>query len=181
VTLVASDAAWWTLHADRLATYRGDRIIPCRYPRTEAVTGARPILSHEGIGFMPFNCGQTSLFAAISYALAAGEKRLALIGCDMRVVGNRVHYFGDHPSGLRQTTDYGQFLPDFDRAAKQLPAGVEILNCTEGSALRCFPFAKLEDVIHERNRTLGEVPAVFTELDEAGRDAGERAPGLSRG
>jgi hypothetical protein len=96
--------------------------------------------------FIPFDAGQCSGFAAISYALHSGFKRLALVGFDMRIVDGRRHFFGDHEHGLRNT-DPQQFCAYFERAAELLPDDVTITNCTPNSALRCFPFANLEDCL----------------------------------
>jgi hypothetical protein len=101
--------------------------------------------SSEGEGFIPFNAGPCSLFAAISYALSIGHRDVVLIGADMRIVNGVRHFFGEHPPGLRNT-DPGKFIPDFERAAALLPADLRIRNATPASALTCFQPVTLEDL-----------------------------------
>jgi hypothetical protein len=144
--LVASDASWWLVNEARLGGYPGARIMPVRYPDSDPPRGVTPLQSCEGESFAPFSAGQCSGFAAISYALHLGYKRVALVGFDMRTVDGKRHFFGDHPLPLRNT-DPQQFTPYFERAAELLPDDVTITNCTPHSALRCFPFADLEDCL----------------------------------
>ena len=108
----------------------------------------RTLQSAERGLFVPFDAGQCSGFAAISFALHLGFKRLVLVGFDMRIVDGQRHFFGDHPLPLRNT-DASQFVTDFERAAKALPADIQITNATPHSALRCFPYRPLEDVLND--------------------------------
>ena len=91
--------------------------------------------------------GSNSTFQAIGLAILFGATRIVLVGANMQHVNGRAHFYGDHPKPLRQCPDYRKFVPAFERAAKSLPAGVEIINCTPDSALRCFPMVSLEDAL----------------------------------
>jgi hypothetical protein len=57
------------------------------------------------------------------------------------------HFFGPHPEPLTNSSTYEWFIPDFRRAAAQMPKDLMILNCTPGSALDCFPMVALEDAL----------------------------------
>lgn len=61
----------------------------------------------------------------------------------MRPVGNKRHFFGDHPASLCNGTNFAQHIASFERAAKMLPGDIRIINCTVGSALTCFEKGKL--------------------------------------
>jgi len=66
-----------------------------------------------------------------------------LVGFDMRQVGGRAHFFGDHPEGLRNNTDFRGFITAF----RQAQAPVPIVNATPGSALDCYPMVTLEEAL----------------------------------
>lgn len=67
---------------------------------------------------------------------------IELYGFDMRRVGNRQHWFGDHAPPLGRDLDFARCIRAFVEAAPQLQAlGVEVINRTPGSAIRCFPCA----------------------------------------
>lgn len=105
----------------------------------------------EGLSVNPalIHYGSNSGFQGINMALhflSGPRKRIALVGFDMQEVNGQGHFFGDHP-GRQHRGQYKGFIKEFDRAAETLPDGVEIINCTENSALTCFPKARLEDVL----------------------------------
>jgi hypothetical protein len=91
--------------------------------------------------------GSNSGFQAVGLGILMGAARLVLVGFDMQAVGGRRHFFGDHPAPLRRQSNYASFIRPFEAAARKLPAGVEIVNATRGSALRCFPMVSLDDVL----------------------------------
>jgi hypothetical protein len=87
-------------------------------------------------------------YQAIQVAVKAGAKRLILLGFDMKAgADGKTHFFGDHQDRIR--SDYARtMLPNFPTLIEPLKArGVTVLNCTPDSALRCFPLAKLEDIL----------------------------------
>lgn len=149
--LYACDAAWWTVHngvpdfhGERWSSHGGDK----HNNKTEIAEayGVNLVIgrdSHEGFSTDPavIHYGSNSGFQAVNLAMLMGARRVILVGFDM----HGTHFFGQHPAGLRNTTSYGGFIRAFERAARHLPAGVQILNATPGSALRCFPFTRLED------------------------------------
>lgn len=76
-------------------------------------------------------------------------KSLILLGFDM----HGTHYFGAHERAKRPGSKH--FLTNTDEARFQKHirqfdcfSGIPVVNCTEGSALKKFPFAKLGDVLH---------------------------------
>lgn len=78
--------------------------------------------------------------------------RIALVGFDLQPVEGRRHFFGDHPAPLRSTVSgpsgaYAKCIRAFELAATLLPPGIQIVNCTQGSALRCFPMMDVADAL----------------------------------
>ena len=56
------------------------------------------------------------------------------------------HWFGEHPDGI--VPPYARMLPMYETMAPELEAhGIQIINCTPDSALRCFWEADLKDTI----------------------------------
>lgn len=82
--------------------------------------------------------GGNSAFQALNLAVLWGASRIEMYGLDMRWNGKQ-HWFGDHPVGLKRDLDFARCIRAFGEAAPQLKAlGVEVVNKTPGSAVRCF-------------------------------------------
>lgn len=75
-------------------------------------------------------------------AVELGAARVLLLGFDMR----GAHYFGPHRAPLKNT-DAARFEKFKRQFAAYRPPGVEIINCTPGSALSCYPLGQLEDYL----------------------------------
>lgn len=155
--LYACDAAWWHHHKGA-PDFQGERWSshgspsPTRHnDKTEVAEryGVRLVWGRDQAGFSTdpeaIHYGSNSGFQAVNLALLMGARRVVLVGFDM----HGAHFFGAHPKPLRNTTSYGGFIRAFERAADRLPEGVQILNATPGSALRCFPMVSLDDVLAE--------------------------------
>ena len=92
--------------------------------------------------------GYLSGYQAINVAVHLGAKRIVLLGYDMQADGKRGHFFGEHPPGLRRTHDFTVMLPFFAELIAPLTAlGIEVINCTRRSALKCFPRQPLAAVL----------------------------------
>ena len=97
-----------------------------------------------GFSFMPgvIHYGSNSGFQAVNLALQFGAKLVRLVGFDMRPNG---HCFGsqipEFPTPSEQ--DFRVFRASFASAARKLPKDIQIINCTPGSALECFPMGEL--------------------------------------
>lgn len=163
--LYSCDARWWDAH-NGVPGFKGEKwschgsdTYNNKIPTAEKY-GLKLVAgeSGEGFSFEPslIHYGSNSGFQAINLALQFGCKRVVLVGFDMRIVPTKEgesaakamrHFFGDHPSGLSNCADYGKFIPAFKEAARKLPEGIEIINCTPGSALTCFKMAALADAL----------------------------------
>lgn len=161
--LYASDLLWWRVHKD-CNGFKGEKW-STHTPFSDHIDDKSEAVKNWGVKVVSgapvqsfstnpkvIHWGSNSGFQAINLAILKGCKRIVLIGFDMRRVNGEAHFFGEHPQGLSQRHDYGGFIPDFNAAAKKLPDGVEILNATEGSALKCFPFVSLDEALRRHNR-----------------------------
>jgi hypothetical protein len=159
--LYACDAAWWIKHrgcpefsgekwtcsevADPRILRRGNKVLLAGQYGLKLVAGANGHRFSAGPELIHY--GANSGFQAVNLALLFGARRIVLVGFDMRAIGGRRHFFGDHPPGLVNSSNYDRFIKAFDVAAVGLPDGVEILNATPGSALSCFPRIDLDQAL----------------------------------
>jgi hypothetical protein len=152
--LYACDAAWWTIHngtdftGDKWSSHHpngNDKIELAKRYGLQLVAGKCDKRFSADPGRIHY--GGNSGFQAVNLALLFGARRIILVGFNLQPVGGKVHFFGDHPAGLRQQARYERFLPAFSEAAKRLPAGVEIINATPASALKAFPAMTLDDAL----------------------------------
>ena len=127
--IAATDAAWWR-----------------RYPAARS-TGAEvftilPMTGVERVPITPVNSG----VLALECAKRKGATRILLLGFDMR----GTHFFGDYRNGLRNTKPHqrAQHLKQYAAWGKA-NRGIEVLNCTAGSALACFPARGLDACLAE--------------------------------
>lgn len=106
----------------------------------------------DGLSFDPkvLHTGGNSGYQAINLAVLLGAKKILLLGYDMSKPNGRSHWHGDHPEGMNNPEDghfkrwkeaFATILPDLEKA------GVEVVNCTDGSELNCFRRASLESEI----------------------------------
>jgi len=96
----------------------------------------------------------------LNLALHYGVKRMALIGWDMKFPGKvsdreyteKRHYFGEYPAQLQhwpRTGINGEMTGLIKEVETIKPSdyGIEIINCTPESALKCFPFQSLSEFL----------------------------------
>ena len=118
--IAASDAKWWHAHP-RAMTH------PAKFTMG-VVVGASAVKMPTGV----VNSG----VLALEVAKRMGAKQILLLGYDM----HGTHFFGRYTNGLTNTSDDRRkvHMREFAQWAKD-NASVEVINCTQGSALDCFP------------------------------------------
>lgn len=149
------DARWWDHHGnlDGFCGYKFSTHDKLENKKTEQAEryDIQLVRGEHGPGFSlnpeVIYYGDCSGFQAINLAILLGCPYIVLVGFDMRLVNDRVHFFGDHPSGMFNNRDFGRFLPKFNKAAELLPPSIRVVNSTPGSALTCFPMMGLDDAI----------------------------------
>lgn len=84
--------------------------------------------------------GANSGYAALCLAAKLGAARVLLFGYDMGPRNGRFRRH-DYPARLNSRPRFADWLPRFARLAPVLKQrGVDVINCTPGSSLTCFPF-----------------------------------------
>ena len=147
--LYACDRRWWFHHYARVADF------PCRkfsledagYPRIEQmINDGDAGLSLE---WPKLRTGKNSGYQAINLAILLGYKTLILLGYDMQHKNGKSHWFGDHPKPLQNSPipRIKDWIERFNNL--QVPEGIEILNASRETALRCFPSVNLEEALYQ--------------------------------
>lgn len=138
---------WWNWHHDRPAfigfaglkcsiQQNGDGIID---PAVHFLRNDGP----DGISADPraLRNGGNSGYQAINLAILAGSKEVILIGFDARepAPGAASHWFGNHPV-VEPSHVFALYRNAFDNnAASIADAGVQVVNCSPGTAITAFP------------------------------------------
>ena len=140
--LVANDLEWWRA-TDDWKDFAGFRV--CSQPG-RAIEGVQRLRVTADFGFDPdpscIRFGSNSGYQAVHIGIQTGASRILLCGFDM----HGGHWHGPHKEPLRnpQPHRFARWIKRFRDLRDQ---GSEIVNCTPGSKLDCFPMADLEDVL----------------------------------
>lgn len=144
--MYACDADWWEIEQPQ---FNGLKV---SWDEVGVIT-LQSDSSQHGLSDDPMriNAGGNSGFQACNLAVLLGAKRIVLLGFDMHSGENgKIHWHGPHPEGMKNPShhNFSGWIARFTEAAQDFKdMGVEVINCTPGSAIRCFPMAKLEDVM----------------------------------
>lgn len=145
----SGDAGWLKHYKAKINGFAGLKVTCCETVQFDDVLWL-PRTGYEGFEPSPagVRTGGNSAYQAAHIAVHAGAKRVLLLGCDMKKTGGKAHYFGDHPAGLNKPSPFASFIKSFEGLAPILKGmNIEVINCTPGSALTCFPIRRLEDVL----------------------------------
>lgn len=146
--LYACDAKWWNTHPDALA-FRGMKVT---LDSSLSARGVKLLHDSGQSGFDPdpanLRTGLNSGFQSLQLAVHAGAARVLLLGFDMR----GKHWFGDHPAHLQDSDPnvFARFIAEFEKVAPiYAELGVDVVNCTPGSALTCFRRSTVEAELND--------------------------------
>ncbi len=98
------------------------------------------------------HCNNTGA-EALSLAIMFGAKTILLVGFDMRKVKGKHNWHDNHLRKMPESIYQDQFMHPFKTLAiGAKERGVEIINCTIGSALDIFPIVPIEEVLNADRR-----------------------------
>lgn len=150
------DHRWWEWHRNRKewAAFEGLRIkMLVNEDEDSEIAGAKFVKNmgwdkpKRGIYPEPdgLYTGRNSGYQAINLAVHLGVKRMLLLGYDMQAKSSaQSHWFGDHPIPTSWNS-YKGWAKNFHALVPDLKArSIEVVNCTPGSAIECFPKMDLE-------------------------------------
>ncbi len=153
--LYAADKEWWLEHHG-VPSFQGLKYaVAEKHPTRPAWPNGVQVLRNTGeVGLESdptgLRTGWNSGYQAINLAVHLGAKRILLLGYDMqRGPDGRTHWFGHHClDNLRRESLYVDFLKRFPTLVNPLQAiGVDVINCSRATALRCFPQMPIEQGI----------------------------------
>ena len=145
--LYAADTPWWTHKANADALQFGGlkvSIEQCAGDKN-APPGVHQLVNAGRVGYSADpTCVHTlanSGAQAMQIAIKAGAAKVLLCGFDM----HGGHWHGEHPQGLKANgrDSFDRWLAMFNEAAPLMKKNADIVNCTPGSALKCFRSAPL--------------------------------------
>lgn len=152
--IYASDAAWWKANPEALkcpglkVSVNARRGV--RHPLTPAAVHTLDHAGRHGFDSRPSHLVtmNNSGGAAIHVAVHARAARILLLGFDMH--GGHWHPQHQKPLGNPGVALQRKWVDLIGEFARAVRGQVEIVNCTPGSALRCFPMASLDQALDER-------------------------------
>ena len=149
--LYAADAKWWRNYHDRALKFAGRKVTIKDTLPWDDVFNLKQSIEHPTFDPRPTHLanGGNSGYQAIHLAVHLGATRIVLLGFDMKNGANRRrHWFGSHPGRLDSRGSFPAWIHAMEKLSRVLERmGVEVINCTPGSALRCFRRGKLEEVL----------------------------------
>lgn len=155
--LFFTDSGWYEPRRELVTTWAGMVVSMSRTAKRELPDKVKRVQGEGDPQALPgfsrgphvIQQGRSSGHTAVSLAIALGAVRVVLLGYDMRFIGDREHCHDEYKGSARDADIYQrEFVPGFagwDEAARAV--GVEVLNATEGSALKEFRFTSLDDVL----------------------------------
>lgn len=132
--LVSADGAWWRHH---------DPVFPGRR------FSAKGDIGTEHLDGLP--SGLNSGVLGIRVARHLGAKRIILLGFD----GHGSHFFGLHPEPLKNTSEAVRRIhaqQHMREASSCNYYGIQVINCTPGTALHQYPTETLENVLADHKK-----------------------------
>lgn len=143
--LVGNDSVWWTLSENEAALRFAGIKVCCGERAARAVMSLR---NTGPDGFDPdpacVRTGGNGGYTALHIATHARAARALLCGFDMR----GAHWHAPHRLKNPTAKTFERWIIRFEAVAAKLAArGLEVLNCTPGSALKCFPFVPLDEAL----------------------------------
>lgn len=157
--MYAADHRFWTVyHPAIVQAFRGELWTCSEGARQEFGLFWIPVDLAPGLnrGGEKLNSGCNSGYQAVHLAAlfqgvtmpAFPGARIVLLGFDMQRTGGRSHCHGDHVKGLPNGSNFKLWLDHFSFLARDLKStGVDVVNCTRQTAMRCFPRAVLAEAL----------------------------------
>lgn len=139
--LYAMDASWWMANPDA-RLFAGLKVCAddsLQWPEVLSLRHTGKAGFDDDAGCI--RTGGNSGYQAVHVAVHAGASRVLLCGFDMRP---------GHWHAVDREADeshYAEWRRRFQTLAAALAGRVEVLNCTPGSALDCFPMATIDEAL----------------------------------
>lgn len=150
--LFACDVSWWR-HARGAPEFVGlklstDQIAAREFEDVHKVGIKRGDDRLELAEMGTVGWGGNSGFHALNLAVQFGAAKIILVGYDMTVSYGE-HWHGRHPDGMHNPTpgNVARWRRAVDAAAKVIPDGIRVFNCSPISALQNYPKVTFEEAM----------------------------------
>lgn len=137
--LFAMDRRWWdTYYREVARDFKGRGFSTAVLPAAYGVSWVRPgTIASPGV----------SGGGCISVAVAAGARRILLLGFDCQHTGGRAHWHADHVAPLGNAVSFPKWPAKFAALAQRIGGRATIINCSRATALTTFPRLPLEEAL----------------------------------
>ena len=140
--LFACDYAWWKVTTDWRDLPARKMTVDRRAHEEFGIQYVHAMKPDDRLYLEPIGTvgwGGNSGFHALNLAVQFGPARIALVGYDMQLKGG-LHWHGAHPAGMTnpKAGNVERWRRAVDNAAKVIPAGIEVVNCSAVSALTAY-------------------------------------------
>lgn len=143
----ACDRRWWDAYVDDVKTLTDAELWTIDKGAASAY-GLKWIESDKMFGVSKngkISHGQNSGYQAVNLAFLFGAKKIILIGYDCQHTDGKKHWFGDHPKGWGNANRVQAWAHNFKSLASGLKdEGIDVVNCSLDTALKCFRRGELE-------------------------------------
>lgn len=148
--IYACDERWWRRRGPWPGDYSGLRFIGFgEYPGCIACNVTAGDAKMHWCG-TKLGAGANSGFQAINLAAAAGSRKIVLLGFDMQHTGDKKHWHPDHEMGNPEAKMLKGCATLLNGAAPHLAArGVDVINATRETALRCFRRVSIDEALSD--------------------------------
>lgn len=151
--LYACDVGWWRVYFGQVATaFAGELWTIDAAARDEFDLRWLQGIDMGGLSRDPsmIHTGKNSGTQALGLAHCFGASRVVLLGFDMQRTDGKSHWHGDHPkplgNGSREShLIWRQYMEIAAEDCKRI--GLEVINASRATALKCFPRMSIEDAL----------------------------------
>lgn len=164
--LIASDRRWWIEHEQEARAFHGLKVTVEPPGGCERLNW-QDVMQLKNGGEVLYDDrpthvggGGNSGFHGAHLAAKFGCSKILLCGFDMQSEAGidadralkkkraRQHWFGEHAWRSNLRIPFDLFIERFTRSAPEFgKRGIRVINCTPGSALKCFPFMSIEEAL----------------------------------
>ena len=138
--MFAMDPKWWKVHYREVCdVFEGERFTTATLDSRFALTRLDRFSNYRNSGA-----------ACIALAAMKGADRIVMLGYDCMKDGDKAHWHGSHPAGMSDAKTVALWPVIFDRLAKDMRRkGVQVVNASRRTALKCFPRMDLDECLEE--------------------------------
>lgn len=152
--LYACDGKWWRSEDGIKAREEFHGLKVTQDPQADEL-GLHRVIHSDGVNKIltdppgTIGAGGNSGFHALNLAVQFGARRIILLGYDMSTE-NGIHWHGPHKGNIgdpQPSTVNGWVKHYEDNAGLIKSLGVEVINCSPGTALTCFQKRDIREVM----------------------------------